>query len=124
RHKIFDLAASRHDLRLVIAVGTAAKESVATWVQSHGGAADPRKLHEADGDAIKSGLRIVGVLHPGSATSGTGPIIADFKAALGRIDGWIAADPRWLPIDPDGQRQPASAFEYPNATIPFLDVTF
>jgi uracil-DNA glycosylase len=124
RHKIFDLAASRHDLRLVIAVGTAAKESVATWVQSHGGDADPRKLHEADGDAIKSGLRIVGVLHPGSATSGTGPIIADFKAALGRIDAWIAADPGWLPVDSDGERQPASAFEYRNAPIPFRDFPF
>jgi len=48
RNKILDLAAHHHDLRLVIAVGTAAKESVATWIRAHGGTADPHQLHEAD----------------------------------------------------------------------------
>ena len=41
RHELFDYLAKRNDLRLVIAVGRAAKETVATWIKSHGGKAQP-----------------------------------------------------------------------------------
>src|SRR5204863_7018252 len=113
------------DLRLVIAVGTAAKESIATWIESHGGQADPKQLHQADAKKIKPRLRAIGVLHPGGAAmGGSGAIVADFKAALARIATWIAADSGWLPEDPDGQRQAASAFTYRNLPIPFRDFPF
>ena len=126
RHAILDLAADRHDLRLVIAVGTAAKESVATWIRAHGGTANPNKLHEADSDRIRSGLRTIGVLHPGGASKGgsLSTIVADFKAALHRIESWTTADPGWLPADSDGSRQPASAYKYRTAPIPFRDFAF
>lgn len=125
RHEIFDLAAQEHDLRLVIAVGTAAKESIATWIEAHGGQADPRHLDQADAHVIRPGLRAIGVLHPGGAAAGgAAAIIADFKSALGRIASWIASDAGWLPIDSDGQRQPASAYTYTSAPIPFRDFPF
>src|SRR3954451_16001073 len=47
RHRIFDKAHAEGDLRLVVAVGRAAKESLVTWVRAHGGTADPERLHEA-----------------------------------------------------------------------------
>ena len=47
RNRIFDKAVVDGDVRLVIAVGRAAKESVATWIESHGGTADPDTLHTA-----------------------------------------------------------------------------
>ena len=48
RGELLDYVLARNDLRLVIAVGLAAKQSVATWIEAHGGTADPDKLHEAD----------------------------------------------------------------------------
>ena len=41
RNQIFDKAVIEGDVRLVIAVGRAAKESVATWIEAHGGTAQP-----------------------------------------------------------------------------------
>lgn len=97
RERILDYLASRNDLQLAIAVGTAAKESLAAWVASHGGQASPGRLHEAQGGVISPRLRMVGVLHPGGATGGAlAGIVADFKAALGRIEGWSRDDPSWL----------------------------
>src|SRR5262249_1766469 len=47
RNRIFDKAVTKGDVRLVIAVGRAAKESVATWIEAHGGTAEPGALHTA-----------------------------------------------------------------------------
>lgn len=126
RQALLDLAAEQHDLRLVIAVGTAAKESVATWVRSRGGDAAPELLHEAQGHRIRPGLRIVGVVHPGGAgqEGGIAAIEADFQVALSRIDAWSAADPGWLPVDPGGERRPPGTYAYSNAPIPFRDLPF
>ena len=49
------------------------------------------------------------MLHPGAAGQGgsTTAIIADFKAALRKIEEWAADDPAWLPTDPGGERKSA-----------------
>ena len=47
RGRLLDYVVVRNDLRLVVAVGRAAKESVATWIESHGGHADADR--DADG---------------------------------------------------------------------------
>jgi uracil-DNA glycosylase len=125
RNRIFDYAASRNHLELAIAVGTAAKESLATWVRSRGGSADPGRLHEADAEAISPRLRLLGVLHPGGATGGASTaIIEDFKRAIRQIERWSSDDPTWLDPDPDGDRQPAAAYLYRSAPIPFRDLPY
>jgi uracil-DNA glycosylase len=125
RNQIFDYAASRNDLELALAVGTAAKESLATWVMSRGGSADPSRLHEADAGTISPRLRLLGVLHPGGATGGAATaIINDFKRAIRQIEEWSGDDPTWLVPDPDGVRQPAAAYEYRSAPIPFRDLPY
>ena len=83
RTEILDYAAERNDLQLAIAVGRAAKESLASWVEAHGGTADPDKLHLADASVISPHLRMVGVLHPGGAAQG-GAVAGDHRQLQGR----------------------------------------
>jgi uracil-DNA glycosylase len=125
RNQIFDYLVARNDVHLAIAVGTAAKESLASWITSHGGSAQPGRLHEADATIISPRLRMLGVLHPGGATGGgAAAIIADFKAAARRVAGWRADDAGWLPADPDGQPQLPDDYRYRSAPIPFRDLPY
>jgi hypothetical protein len=125
RNQIFDKAVVEGDVRLVIAVGRAAKESVATWIEAHGGTAQPETLHTASLGSLPSRVRAVGVLHPGSAASGsTAAIKADFVLAIGHVRDWLQADPGWLPADPGIARDLAAPFPYSSLAIPFRDFPF
>jgi len=67
----------------------------------------------------------VGVLHPGSAGTGsTAAIKADFVRAIGHIRDWLQADPGWLPADPGVARALAAPFPYSSLAIPFRDFPF
>ncbi|HEY0521546.1 MAG TPA: uracil-DNA glycosylase family protein [Ilumatobacteraceae bacterium] len=125
RKKLFDYVLDRNDVQLVVAVGRAAKESVASWVVAHGGTADPDNLHLADGSVLSTGLHIVGVLHPGGAGKGgaVSAIIASFNAAINHVHQWIAADPTWLPIDSGGVRATAP-YTYTSDPVPFRDLPY
>jgi len=73
RHRLYDEVIARNDLRLVIAVGTAAKESVATWIRSRcgstpGGTEDLTTFTPAG--VLGPRTRAIGVLHPGGAAAG------------------------------------------------------
>src|SRR5919197_3311573 len=125
RTRILDKAVLDGDARLVVAVGRAAKESIATWVRAHGGSADPEHLDSAGGGSLPGSLRLVGVLHPGSASGGsTSAIKADFQRAGNLVRGWVAADAGWLPADPGVQRDLSAAYQYRSAAIPFRDFPF
>ncbi len=124
RNAMFDKVAGG-PLELVIAVGEAAKESVATWIESHGGQADPAKLHLAACGGPLAGVRFLGVLHPGGITAGGGGAIkADFIRAITQIGTWIAADPTWLPADAGVHRDLAEAFTYGSDPSPYGDFPF
>lgn len=125
RHRLWDYLVDRTDLELVIAVGRAAKESVATWIASHGGSADPERLDLADATVVSPGLRGVGVLHPGGgAFGGTTAIRASFVAAIDQVHAWADDDPDWLLPDDDGLRLPADEFVHRSAPIPFRDLPY
>ena len=125
RHEIYDKAVVDGDVRLVIAVGRAAKESVATWIESHGGSAQPESLHTASLGSLPNRVRVVGVLHPGGASGGsTSAIKADFIRAIGRVRTWLQADPAWLPVDPGMTRNLSATFPYSSAPIPYRDFPF
>jgi uracil-DNA glycosylase len=125
RKKLFDYVVDRNDLQLVIAVGRAAKDSLASWVEAHGGTADPDNLHLADATVIAPNLHMVGVLHPGGAGQGgaVSAIIASFNAAINHIHQWITADPTWLPIDPGAVRA-TTPYTYSSDPIPFRDFPY
>lgn len=126
RHRILDKALNDGDTRLVIAVGRAAKESIATWVKAHGGTANPDHLEAASHGSLPSQLRLLGVLHPGSASGGggTAAIKADFQRALGLIKNWVDADPNWLPADANMPRNLDLPFQYASDAIPYRDFPF
>lgn len=126
REEIFDYAASRNQLHLAIAVGNAAKESLASWVESHGGTADPDRLHRAESDAIAPTLKMVGVVHPGGASKGgvLSEIVDSFQAASRQIDRWARDEPSWLPTDPGAVRGHPSDYQYRSAPIPFRDLPY
>ncbi len=127
REEVFDYVVARNDdLHLVIAVGSAAKESVASWIQSHGGSADPSRLHLADSSVIAPKLRAVGVLHPGGASQGGAVtnIKKSFVDAIENVEQWSDDDPGWLPVDSDGVRSPAGDYKYTSDPIPFRDFQF
>ena len=113
------------DVRLVIAVGRAAKESVATWIEAHGGSAQSDDLHNASLGSIPNRVKVVGVLHPGGAAGGsTAAIKADFVRAIGHVRDWLQADPGWLPTDPGMSRNLNATFPYSSAAIPYRDFPF
>ncbi len=126
REALFDYVVARNDLRLAIAVGTAAKESLASWLESHGGSADPRHLDRADASVISPRLKLVGVMHPGGIARGGGVsrIRASFVAAIRAVERWAGQDPDWLPVDEDAVRSPASAWRYTSDPIPFRDFPY
>lgn len=125
RNRILDKAVADGDVRLVIAVGRAAKESVATWIGTHGGQAQPDSLHTASLGSLPGRVRALGVLHPGGGASGsTAAIKADFIRAVGQVRDWLALDPGWLPADPGVERDLAAPFRYSSLAIPFRDFPF
>jgi uracil-DNA glycosylase len=124
RNRIFDKAVVDGDVRLIIAVGRAAKESVATWIDGHGGRADADALHTADLGTLPSRVRAVGVPHPGSVSGSTTEIRKAFAAAVGRVRAWLAARPDWLPADPGMVRDLDADYLYRSAAIPFRDFPF
>jgi hypothetical protein len=125
RNRIFDKAAVDGDVRLVIAVGRAAKESVVSWIEAHGGSADPESLHTASLGSLPDRIRAVGVLHPGSAAGGsTSAIKADFIRAIGHVSDWLKADPGWLPADTGVARDLAAPYPYSSLASPFRDFPF
>src|SRR5215475_12267843 len=124
RNRIFDKAVLDGDVRLVIAVGRAAKESVTTWIGAHGGTADPEGLDTAFLGSLPDRVRAVGVLHPGGASGSTDAIKADFARAVGHIGDWLQADPGWLPADTGVTRDLTAPFPYSSLAIPFRDFPF
>ena len=125
RNRILDKAVVDGDVRLVVAVGRAAKESIATWVRAHGGDADPDRLHEASLGSLPNRVRLVGVLHPGSASGGsTRTIRTNFQRACNLVRDWLDADPGWLPADPGMPRNLDAPYQYQSAAIPYRDFPF
>jgi uracil-DNA glycosylase len=124
RNRIFDKAIVDGDVRLVVAVGRAAKESVASWVRTHGGSADPEDLHDASMGSLPARVRLVGVVHPGSASGSTTAIKQDFGRAIGHVRDRLDDDPAWLPADEGMTRNLAAPYQYLSAPIPYRDFPF
>ena len=127
RNRLLDYAAARNDLRLVVAVGRAARESVLSWNRHRGGSgtAGSGQLHTVDAAAIGPHVKLVDVVHPGAASSGgLADVEASFAAAADRVLDWVADQPAWLPADPDGRRAAPGKFVFDAHPIPLRDLPF
>ncbi|MBI3018441.1 MAG: hypothetical protein HYY61_00895 [Deltaproteobacteria bacterium] len=145
RHKLFNTAAEINDLRLVVAVGSAAQDTVVTWVESRGGVCENRDNSETcDASVLGKNTKIIRVPHPGGA--GQVPeeeraktlenLRRKFQQATDRIAAWISEDPEWLPAD-EGAYRPRIAeqengrgmtftkpYVYRSAPVPYRDFAF
>ncbi|MBI3017111.1 MAG: hypothetical protein HYY62_03835, partial [Deltaproteobacteria bacterium] len=73
RHELLDTAAEMNDLRLVVGVGSAAQDTIVTWVESRGGVCENRDNPETcDPSVLGKNAKIVKVPHPGGAGKVTG----------------------------------------------------
>lgn len=127
RNALFDYAAARNDLRLVIAVGRAAREAVLAWNRSRGGtgSAGGGRLHTVDGVALGPHVRLVDVMHPGAGAQGASEEVAkSFAAAARRIVRWADENPAWLPVDNGAARGTATGFTFGRTPIPLRDLPF
>jgi len=112
RHALLQLAAEVHDLRLVIAVGTAAQEAVATWAAMRGG-------------SLPAGVRSIHVVHPGAAAAGNAAAVkTSFAAAVAQVQQWALDDPGFLPPDASGVSQLGHPYSLGAAPVPFADLPF
>jgi uracil-DNA glycosylase len=128
RHEIFNYILKKNDVHLIVAVGTAAKESVRTWVVSRGGTCPDGSgdLSTCTGNFLDPSTKIVGVRHPGGAGQGgsINLIKSSFQTAINKIKNWVNQEPGWLPLDPKGARNLNAPYTYSKAPIPFRDLPF
>ena len=84
RQRMFDymLSQNKDTLRLIIGVGAAGKDTLATWIRSHGGQCTAQQLGKSfcDASVIAPGVKAIGVMHPGAASARNGG--ADAASAL------------------------------------------
>jgi uracil-DNA glycosylase len=145
RHKMFDhmLETNRDSLALVISVGTAARDTLQTWVKSHGGECE-NVNNNCDSSVLGRGVKVLAVPHPGAASprnggSGAVPVLVEtFDKAAKKIARWASEDDNWLPSDVEGRRIVGQgnnlrfAGNYigpntqslPGAAIPYADFAF
>jgi len=112
RHALFEHLASINGLELVVSVGTAAKEAIATWIQMRGG-------------SLPGNARGIHVLHPGAAAAGSvSQVRQSFVKAVNQIGRWRRDHPSWLRPDSDGAPQFDKAYVFRSSPIPFRDLPF
>lgn len=134
RHKLFDymLEQNSETLALVIGVGTAGKDSAATWVQSHGGKCSPGQLSRGycTGAGKLKNVRVIGVSHPGAASARNGGDAAgaalrkDFNSKAQIVAELIKKGEIELDTDPGMKRDFSKEFRYGYAAIPHRDFSF
>ena len=115
RNELFDLVLKQNpDLRLVVAVGSGAKDSVQTWVKAHGGECTKfRDVSSCDASVLGPNVELIGVLHPGAKGQAKNDaerkqiaagLERSFQAAADRAARLIHLNPDWLPLDEGATR--------------------
>jgi len=134
RHKMFDymLSENKETIRLIIGVGSAGKDSLATWIQSHGGKCTSKQLSDGycNADVIANGAIAIGVMHPGAASQRNGGAEAanslqnQFARRADVVADFMKKNPNWLKPDPGMKTNFTRAYYYGDAAIPHRDFAF
>jgi uracil-DNA glycosylase len=134
RHKMFDYMLSQNEgtLALVIGVGAAGRDSVATWIKSHGGECQARQLLDAycNADVLAKGVKAIAVPHPGAASarnggaSGAANLKVKFPERAQTVAKLIQENANWLKPDRGMRPNFSKAYEYEDASIPHQDFAF
>ncbi|HAZ11444.1 MAG: hypothetical protein A2X86_10700 [Bdellovibrionales bacterium GWA2_49_15] len=134
RHALFDymLETNGDTLELVIGVGTAGKDSVATWFRAHGSECTSSILNAkyCEGKGDLKGVYAIGVAHPGAASARNGgagaadKLQADFQNKAATVAGLISKKLINLPTDSGMTRNFSKNFQYGHASIPHRDFAY
>lgn len=135
RHRMFDevLRTNKRSLRLVIGVGSAGKDTLATWFNHlKAGSCTSAKLAQGFCEVEVDGVRLrgIGTRHPGAASARNGGAGAaealkkEFTEKAALVAGWIKKDSDWLEADRGARRDFSKAFAYGDASIPHRDFAF
>lgn len=134
RHDLFNymLETNKDSLAVVIGVGTAGKDSVATWFQSHGAQCTSRQLSSniCEGAGKLEGVIGIAVRHPGSASprnggkDAKGGLVADFQKKANLVAKAIQDQKIEMSVDPEMTRDFSENFKYGYASIPHRDFAF
>ncbi len=126
RKEILNYVSVKNDLRLIIAVGTAAKETVQTWIEQLGGQCPDgiADLSTADSHLIAPNAKVVSIIHPGTLQQANmrDRVLADYQRVMGLLAQWVDHDSDWLPCDPGMERDFTLPFEILKKPIPFRDL--
>lgn len=123
---------NKNTLRLIIGVGSAGKDSLVTWIRSHGGKCTVQELSSrfCDASVIAPGAKAIGVMHPGAASARNGgsdaanSLRGQFAARAEVVAKWMRQDSKWLPSDPGARVDLEKAYYYKDAGIPYIDFAF
>lgn len=134
RHRMFDymLSQNKETVKLIIGVGSAGKDTLATWIRSHGGQCTSSQLGRSycDASMIAPGAKAIGVMHPGAASGRNGGADAanslrgQFAERAATVAKWIQANPNWMPADPGMKQDFTKGYNYKDAAIPYRDFAF
>ncbi|RYZ64995.1 MAG: hypothetical protein EOP09_15000, partial [Proteobacteria bacterium] len=134
RHAMFDymLSQNKNTLALVIGVGTAGKDSVYSWIKSHGGNCSKRDLSSSycKADALAAGVIAIAVPHPGAASGRNGgegaanSLREVFPRRAKVVADYIERNPNWMRADEGAFRNFSRGLFYKDAAIPFRDFAF
>lgn len=129
RHEMFNymLETNRGSLNMVIAVGTAAKDTVRTWIRSRGGKCDfvEETGTKCDGSVLGSNIQVIGVKHPGAAGKNPSAVTGlrkNFRTAFEVVMKRRSSTPQWLPMDPGAQVN--ARYNFDSAPVPFRDFAY
>ncbi|MFZ4714464.1 MAG: hypothetical protein ACOYL6_12150 [Bacteriovoracaceae bacterium] len=134
RHKLFNymLEQNKGTLGLVIGVGQAGKDSLATWFKSHGGKCSSSTVGSTycEGIGELEGVIGIGVQHPGSASArnggsdAMGSLIKNFSDRAAIVAKYATEHQGWLPVDSGMKRDVSKPFSYGDAAVPHIDFAF
>lgn len=134
RQRMFDymLSQNKNTLSLVVGVGAAGKDTLVTWINSHGGSCTVAKLSRSycDADVLAPGVKAIGVMHPGAASARNGgadaadALRSQFAERAKQVVELKTQNPNWLQPDPGATTNFAVDYEYGNAQIPYRDFAF
>ncbi len=134
RHRMFDYMLKQNSgtLSLVIGVGSAGKDSLATWITSHGGKCTASQLSRSfcDASVLGKGVMAIGVMHPGAASArnggadAAGGLRGEFNKKAATVAHMIELNPYWLKADPGMRTDFSRGYFYKDAAIPYRDFAF
>src|SRR3989338_2162517 len=151
RHRLLNeiLKRNQESLKVIVAVGGGAKDTLQTWIKSKGGVCRQAGVVEScDSSVLKEDLVVMGVAHPGMSGQAKNDaerkqildmLRGSFQKASNRVATKLSQNSEWLPLDEEAWRSPVverqaedgetyatfeKSYKYHSSPIPHRDFAF